>query len=152
MNNMEKNPDFTSNGSQVGNCIALAEQIARKAHDKQFRRDGVTPYITHPEAVAKKLHNEDDNTIAAAWLHDVLEDTSETPDSLRDAGIPEEVITAVQKLTSKNGEPYEDYLEVLKANTIARKVKVADMLHNLSDEPTTKQILKYANGLVKLLG
>jgi len=40
----------------------------------------------------------------------------------------------------------------VKENEIARKVKVADMLHNLSDEPTKKQILKYAQGLVALLG
>jgi hypothetical protein len=58
--------------------VLLAEQIARKAHVNQFRRDGVTPYITHPEAVVKKLGTESDDVLAVAWLHDVLEDTCVT--------------------------------------------------------------------------
>jgi len=33
----------------------IAEKIARKAHDGQFRRDGVTPYVTHPGRVAKRV-------------------------------------------------------------------------------------------------
>jgi (p)ppGpp synthase/HD superfamily hydrolase len=130
----------------------LAEQIARKAHSNQFRRDGVTPYITHPEAVANKLKSEGDEAVAVAWLHDVLEDTKMTPECLRDAGIPMTVIDAVCDLTHQREEPYADYLEWIKRNPLAVKVKVADMLHNLSDAPTQKQIVKYARGLLALLG
>ena len=55
--------------------VRLAAQIATDAHRGQFRRDGVTPYISHPEAVAKRVEG-DDLAEAIAWLHDVLEDTA----------------------------------------------------------------------------
>lgn len=128
-----------------------AEQIARKAHGGQFRRDGVTPYISHPEAVAHELKSEGAEAVAVAWLHDALEDTDMTPGCLRDAGMPESVIQAVCDLTHKRDESYADYLQRVKRNPLATKVKVEDMLHNLSDAPTKNQILKYADGLLTLL-
>lgn len=51
----------------------------------------------------------------------------------------------------QSGLSYEEYLARVRANPIACRVKVADMLHNLSDSPTQKQILKYARGLLILL-
>lgn len=131
--------------------VERAEFIATRAHASQFRRDGVTPYVRHPEAVAARLKREDDETVAAAWLHDTLEDTAETEQSLRESGIPEKVLDAVRLLTHRD-EPYAEYLERIRANDIARKVKVADMLSNLSDAPTKGQVLKYARGLLILLG
>ena len=130
--------------------VRLAAAVATQAHAQQHRRDGVTPYITHPEAVALRVRREPAEVIAAAWLHDVLEDTQETPASLRAAGLPEIVVAAVVVLT-KSGDGCEEYLARVRANPIARKVKVADMLHNLSDEPTQRQILKYTRGLLALL-
>lgn len=106
----------------------------------------------HPQAVAYKLRHEGDEVVMTAWLHDVLEDTAETPDTMRAAGIPERVIDAVRVLTKADGVSYREYLERVKADEIARKVKVADMLHNLSDSPTERQIVKYARGLLTLLG
>ena len=136
--------------SKKGGIVLLAEKIARKFHDKQFRRDGITPYITHIEAVVKKVNNESNDVKAAAWLHDVLEDTVLTPNALFSRGIPDQVVYAVITLTKVSGQSYEDYLKGVRENEIARKVKVADMLHNLSDSPTNKQILKYAAGLLSL--
>lgn len=133
--------------------IRLAADLATQAHRGQFRRDGVTPYITHPAAVARLVEKESPEVIATAWLHDVVEDTSETPETLRGAGIPEAVVDAVILLTKdQSGLSYEEYLARVRANPIACRVKVADMLHNLSDSPTQKQILKYARGLLILLG
>ena len=96
------------------------------------------------------MRAEDEKVIAVAWLHDVLEDTSVTKEQLAMAGIPGDVVATVVSLTN-TGEPYDDYLEWIKGIPMARKVKIADMLHNLSDDPTEKQIWKYANGLVRLL-
>ena len=127
----------------------IAEQIARKAHEGQHRRDGVTPYVTHPERVAKSIAGNEDLE-AVAWLHDVLEDTSETEASLRAAGIPQHVVDAVRCLTKKDGVEYEDYLAGIKQNALARAVKIQDMLDNLSDEPTEKQTIKYCRGLLIL--
>ena len=89
---------------------------------------------------------------AVAWLHDVLEDTTMTVETLREHQMPAEVIAGVITLT-KNGEiGYEEYLLRVKADPVARKVKVADMLANLSDHPTERQIVKYAKGLLVLVG
>lgn len=57
--------------------IELAREIATESHVGQFRRDGVTPYIDHPAAVVTRVGS-DLRMIAVVWLHDVLEDTSET--------------------------------------------------------------------------
>lgn len=129
--------------------VLLAENIAREAHAGQFRRDGITPYIVHPEAVAAGVTNPEEK--AVAWLHDVLEDTPTTPQNLLDAGIPENVVTAVITMTKTAGVAYNDYLVSVKANPLARVVKISDMKANLADTPTQKQIDKYAYGL-KFLG
>lgn len=130
--------------------VAKAEAFARKMHAGQYRRDGVTPYIEHPRAVANMLAEESEEIVATAWLHDVMEDCGVTHrDLLREAGMPMSVITAVSTLT-KGCESYPDYLEFVKANEICRRVKIADMLHNLSDSPTDRQIEKYTKGILFL--
>ena len=58
-------------------------------------------------------------------------------------------VDAVKTLTIK-GDSDENYLAGIKRNTAARKVKIADMLANLSDAPTAKQIIRYARGLLAL--
>lgn len=130
---------------------AIAERIARKAHAGQTRRNGKTPYISHPQAVADRVSKEGDETIAAAWLHDTLEDCGLTTDELRAQGISERVASAVLVLTHMPDEPYDNYIRGIKADPIARSVKLADILHNLSDAPNTKQIRKYAGALLALI-
>jgi (p)ppGpp synthase/HD superfamily hydrolase len=130
--------------------VVRAAELARVSHLGQFRRDGVTPYINHPAAVASRVGG-DSTAEAAAWLHDVLEDTDATVDTLREAKIPEEVIACVVLLTNKGDIGYERYLSQIKADPVAKKVKIADMLSNLSDHPSERQIVKYAKGLLVLL-
>jgi len=130
------------------NLPELAKRIATRAHSEKTRRDGKTPYITHPEAVANRFMA--DVLVAIAWLHDVLEDTLETADSLRSQGIPEQVVSSVVVLTRTPGEEYFAYLGRVRVNPLARLVKIQDMLHNLGDQPTYKQIRKYCKGLLYL--
>ncbi len=130
--------------------IKTAEEIARVHHAGQFRRDGTTPYIKHPEAVADKLATMPPEYIAAAWLHDVLEDTSASIEILMTAGVPQCVIDAVALLTRTETKSYMDYLADIRGNEIACAVKIADMLHNLSDSPTRSQVRRYAKGLLFL--
>ncbi len=130
--------------------IENAKRIASRAHSGQHRRDGWMPYINHPAAVAERLANESPEVVATAWLHDVLEDTAMMRQDLYDAGIPASVVEAVHVLTKNDETEYADYLSRVKAHPIACKVKVADMLANLADAPTEKQIVKYARGLLFL--
>ncbi len=124
------------------------EQLARSAHQGQYRRDGQTPYVTHPERVAGRVN--DPREKAVAWLHDVLEDTPLTADDLAREGVPPDVIEAVRLLTKSADADYHDYLRRIRANDLARTVKINDMLDNLSDGPRERQIVKYARGLLIL--
>ncbi len=121
--------------------------LALTGHAGQFRRDGVTPYVTHPIAVAMKVKG--DKAKAIAIGHDLFEDTALTPADLSNAGIDDDIIDAIELLTKTDGD-YMRYIERIRENEFARAVKIADMLHNLSENPTVNQIRKYATALLFL--
>ena len=102
--------------------------LATKAHEGQVDKAG-TPYIEHLLAVAANFP-EDDPRHVVALLHDIVEDTETTLDDLRDGGFSEEIVTAVDCLTKRKGVPYDEYVARIKANPVARDVKVADLRHN----------------------
>jgi (p)ppGpp synthase/HD superfamily hydrolase len=131
--------------------VAVAARIATEAHAGQMRRDGVTPYVKHPESVAARVAG-DFRAEAVAWLHDVLEDTTWTASDLQREGVPSDVVDAVVLLTKTEGGDYGAYLHRVRANPLACRVKIADMLANLADRPTDRQIAKYAQGLLLLTG
>lgn len=107
--------------------IDIALAIARKAHAGQVDKAGVD-YIQHPLYVASQIKTEQEK--AVALLHDVLEDSDITVADLLAYGLSNEVVTAVQTLTKKKGQSYQDYLEKVKSNNLARVVKLADLKHN----------------------
>ncbi len=105
----------------------LAEKIARKAHKDQIDKAGL-PYILHPQTVAASVN--DPVLKAAAWMHDVIEDTDVTADDLRRAGIQDEIVDLVLTLTRTKPESYQEYLNRIKQNPKAVQVKLADLSHN----------------------
>ena len=135
--------------------LTLADQIAQEAHKGQ-RDKGGRPYINHPRYVAKCV----DGVFfkAAALLHDVIEDSDFTADDLRNRGIPDSVVTAVEVLTKKKGEPYNEYLSRISYNEIAKTVKIFDLKHNSDlsriehpDENDLARLNKYQRALEFLL-
>lgn len=104
-----------------------AMQIAFDAHKNQVDK-GKVPYVFHPFTVADKM--EDELTCAAALLHDVIEDTDITADMLFEMGVPSDVLELVKTLTRGKGEDYFDYIERIRKNPHATKVKIADLMHN----------------------
>ncbi len=105
--------------------------FATQKHKGQFRRGG-EEYITHPVAVFHMLKERgyDEEYLLAALFHDLLEDTDATEeDILRIAGM--EVLEAVKLLTKKEGYVMEEYVNAIKENDIAFRVKAYDRLHNL---------------------
>ena len=107
--------------------IDIALAIAKKAHAGQVDKAGVD-YIQHPLYVASQVETEQEK--AVALLHDVIEDSNITAVDLLASGLPNEVVTAVQILTKKKGQSYQEYLEKVKINDLARVVKLADLKHN----------------------
>lgn len=59
--------------------IQTAKALAYRFHEGQTRADGITPYIEHPKKVAELVeqYGGNDDTICAAWLHDILEESGE---------------------------------------------------------------------------
>lgn len=108
--------------------VLRAEAIARAAHDGQVDKAGM-PYADHPARVARRCAPDVD-AMAVAWLHDVLEDTAVTAETLRAHGIPEHVVTAVAALTREEGEAAAAYYERVARNRLALTVKWADLADN----------------------
>ena len=108
--------------------INKAIKIAFKAHINQTDFVGV-PYIFHPWEVASQL--DDEASVIVALLHDVIEDTDITYDDLRKEGFSEEIIEGIKGVTKIEGEDYMDFVKRAKQNEISRKVKIADLRHNM---------------------
>ncbi|MCC2314193.1 HD domain-containing protein [Cellulomonas xiejunii] len=133
--------------------VTTARQIAKDAHRGQLDKAGA-PYIGHPARVAghAAAAGGDERVVAAAWLHDVVEDTDVTPDDLRAAGIPDDVVAAVVALSKVPGQSVEDYFAAVNRDPIAVAVKSADLADNtdparlaLLDEGTRQRLVaKYA--------
>lgn len=108
-----------------------AADFAIRAHAGQLDKAGL-PYFLHPEAVAHALAEHGEYAMMAGWLHDVVEDTEWTLDDLRAYGFPEEVVSAVDSVTRREGEAYMDMIGRAAADPLGRLVKIADTAHNSS--------------------
>lgn len=102
--------------------------LAVQAHKGQRDKTG-QPYILHPLRVMFRLATEAERIVGV--LHDVIEDTKYTPDDLRQMGYSEEVLVALDGVTKREGESYEDFALRAKANPISRRVKLADLEDNM---------------------
>ena len=122
--------------------LLRAYDFAREAHRNQKRASG-EPYFMHPCAVAEILVDLglDAETIAAALLHDVIEDTSATEDTVRE-NFGEEVLSLVEGVTkldkivfkSQEEEEAENFRKIFIAMAKDIRViiiKLADRLHNM---------------------
>lgn len=104
-----------------------AMKLAYEAHKGQYDKSGL-PYVFHPFHLAEQMDTEE--TVTAALLHDVMEDTDVTLEDLRKMGFPDAVLDALALLTHDPSIPYLEYVEHLKSNLIAKSVKLADLTHN----------------------
>lgn len=123
-----------------------ALEFATEKHSGQVDRAG-KPYIEHPKAVAKMLLKDDEKVVAL--LHDTVEDTDATIEEIR-SKFGDKIADAVDCLTHKDGVPYMEYVKGIKPNELARKVKMADLTHNMDvrrlpevTEADEKRIKKY---------
>jgi len=139
------------------NIIAEAAAYAKSVHKDQKRKDG-KPYFTHLQAVALIVATEwqtliprvaqdrvaqdiwdalKDHVIAAAYLHDSMEDQGVTAADLSAAGFSELTISMVEALTRKPDENYFDFIMRIKdagpALVSPAVIKLADLKHNMSD-------------------
>ncbi|MGH9942740.1 MAG: HD domain-containing protein [Pyrinomonadaceae bacterium] len=108
--------------------LEAAILLAVQAHQGQTDKAG-QPYILHPLRMMTKMKTEAE--MMAAVLHDVVEDTDWSLGRLREQGFPDEVLAAVECLTRGEGESYAAFIERVKTNRIATRVKLADLEDNM---------------------
>lgn len=138
----------------MNELLARAIIMATKAHKGQTDKADM-PYILHPLFLMTKMSSIRLKVIAV--LHDVLEDTELCEEDLVDAGFPDDVIEPV-KLLTKGGESYDKYIINLSSSWEARRVKLADLTHNLDLRRLTyplgdsdfKRIAKYQAAMQSL--
>jgi len=104
-----------------------ALRIAYDAHKEQVDKAGI-PYIFHPFHLAEQMETEDE--VIVALLHDVVEDTGITLEDLYEHGFSKNVLDAISLLTHNDGSEYMDYIQKIKPNQLAKKIKLADLRHN----------------------
>lgn len=119
--------------------VELAKAIAVRAHEGQVDKLGAA-YIGHPARVAghARAFGGSPEAIAAAWLHDVIEDCEVSAEDLRNSGIPETVIEAVELLSKRPGQSLEEYCAKVRGNSPALLVKQADLADNTDPERTSQ--------------
>ena len=107
--------------------VAAARLIAKLAHKGQMDKAG-NDYFTHPEAVAAMCDTPEAKVVG--YLHDTVEDTEVTNEEIREI-FGDEIADAVALMTHADGVPYMDYVRELGKNPLTRKVKLADLTHNM---------------------
>lgn len=129
-------------GPEQVNLVRRAYFYAEQAHDGQRRRSG-EPYVTHPLAVASILADMhmDHQSLMAAMLHDVIEDTGIAKEALSQqfGETVAELVDGVSKLTQMNfetkaeaqAENFQKMAMAMARDIRVILVKLADRLHNM---------------------
>ena len=122
--------------------VKKAALLSFEAHKEDVDKGGY-PYFMHPLTLA--IQFDDEGSVCVALLHDVIEDQGDKYSfaDLEKAGFPKEVLEALRLLTHQEGVEYLDYVRKIKADPIAKRVKLADLRHN-SDLTRGGKAKKYA--------
>jgi hypothetical protein len=122
---------------------------------------GEHPYAYHLNEVADKVLDMflNDPKRKSLWVvaigHDVKEDAGASHEHLINAGCTSEEADAIHAISKRPDLSYKDYIEQVRANPLALKVKIADTLCNLTHslmEGNIKRITKYTTQLQLLKG
>lgn len=118
--------------------VAGAKRLATQMHEGQTDKAGL-PYITHPERVAARLATPEEQVVG--WLHDTVEDTALTLSEI-EAVFGAETAAAVDAISRRAGESWDDYLDRVRQNPVARKVKISDLIDNSNLSRTPRVTMK----------
>lgn len=106
-------------------AIVLAAGIHQGMRDR-----GGEPLILHCIHVMTHVRPQDEVHRMVAVLHDTIE-SGATIFELSSMGVPEPVLLALDAISRREDEPYDDYITRVIANPVARRVKIADLEHNM---------------------
>ena len=97
-------------------------------HAGQVDKSGM-PFILHPLRVMFRLETELEQMVGV--LHDVIEDSDLSFDDLRQMGYADEILTALDGVTRREDESYDEFVRRSQAHPISRRVKLADLEDNM---------------------
>ncbi len=124
-----------------------AMEIAVHVHKAQKDRYGKS-YIFHPIRIMMRMTSITEKIVAL--LHDVVEDSDWTVDQLVNDGFPAEITEAVDAISKRDDEAYFEYIERLRKNSLAARVKLADLEDNMDlrriehiDDETATRLAAY---------
>jgi (p)ppGpp synthase/HD superfamily hydrolase len=124
-------------------------KTARKIVEHAFRDKtdlAGQPYISHLNRLEEKLKNKNEEIIMVALLHDLLEDCPDWNKEVLGCFFIKSVVNAVDAITKRKGEKYEDYINRVQANRYATIVKIADLQDNMNitrlKEITDKDVIR----------
>lgn len=128
---------------------------ARVHRGQRYPSPEAEPYVFHPLRVMLSFADPADQI--AAVLHDAIEDTDLELEDLAQQGYESRIVVAVDSLTHRADESYEDYVDRVAANEIARRVKIADLRQNLNNNRrlpgspgNAERIVRYQRALTRL--
>ncbi|MFM9956588.1 MAG: HD domain-containing protein [Phycisphaerales bacterium] len=133
--------DFSGTAAATGSLFERACAFAARAHAGHFRKDNITPYVTHPYRVALLVRDRfgvfDPVALAAAVLHDTLEDTRTDHDDLSERFGTEvaDIVAALSK-DKRLPEPIRERAydtQLAASDWRARLIKLCDVLDNADD-------------------
>lgn len=108
--------------------LESARLLSQKAHSNQVDKAGIDYFTGHIQTVVSTVNSNKEKIVA--YLHDIVEDTDVTIDSIYEV-FGEEIGKAVEVITKPQKLDYTKYIEQIKANELARVVKIADLKHNM---------------------
>ncbi len=131
----------------MNELLERAARLCLTAHRGQVDKAGKA-YFMHPMRVAMSCATDEERIVA--MLHDVIEDTELTAESLLCQGFPKDIVDAVISVTRNEGEIYEEFIERCVVNPIGRNVKLRDLEDNMNllrlesvDEAMTERFNRY---------
>lgn len=131
---------------------STAKEIARIAHFGQSY--GTEDYFeTHVSDVARRVSNDlraDDQLVAIAWLHDVIEDSEACMTDLDKDGLTRRQHLALLALSRWPDEDYKTYITRVLSNRDAALVKFHDLRSNMASTPTAKQLARYTEAFMRV--
>lgn len=137
------------------NILDAAVALACRVHAGQLDKSG-KPYILHPLRLMLKFEDVDEQVVSV--LHDVVEDGDVTLEDLRELGVSSAAVAAIDCLSKREGEVYEDFIARIKPNDLARRVKIADIRDNLDltrlprvSDKDLQRVAKYHRALRELM-
>ena len=135
--------------------LEQAIKVALEVHSGQVDKAGEI-YLLHPLRLMFKFQTEDERIVAV--MHDVVEDGEITLENLRLLGFSDSVVNAIDCLSRRKDEKYEDFISRISMDKLARKIKIEDIKDNLDltrlgcvGDKELKRIEKYHRSLKLLL-